>query len=203
MPNRALQLVSRTSTSITVKAVGLPEEASGVNWYIGTSTGSMPFVTSWDGVYAGETAAYTFSGLQPNTLYHIKFLPYDTYQVRLDPACTDSFYTLPVSGSRPANWAWESNIAAGVTVNVTAAEWNRYIDRLYAFAAYKNVSLPGSASDYYAVKGEMILAAEVNAVRSLLANLLPPTSPPAAVTKGQTITAAWFNGLKNSLNSIT
>ena len=198
MPNRALELVSRTTTSITVKAINLPSDAAGVNWYLDSD-----YVTSWDGVYGGETAAYTFSGLQPNTLYAIKFLPYDAYQGRLDPPKEVSFSTLPASASRPANWAWESNIASGVTVNVTAAEWNRFIDRIYAFAAYKNVSMPGDPSYYYAVKDNVILAVEVNAVRSLLANLLPPTSPPGQVSRGQDITAAWFERMKTSLNSIS
>lgn len=201
MPNRALELVSRTSTSITVKAVGLPTDAAGVNWYFGTSTGSMPFVTSWDGVYDGETAAYTFSGLQPNTLYYIKFLPYDAYVGRLDPAYTDSFTT--AANDRPADWAWESTVSSGAAFGMKAAEFNRFIDRIYAFAAYKGITLPGYASSYYVTAGTDMLASEVNAVRALISAMAPPTALPGAVSRGSAITAAFFNGLKNSLNSIT
>ena len=200
----SVELVSRTKNSLTCRAVDLPTDATGVNWYIGTvSAASASYVTSWDGVSGGATAAYTFSGLQPDTLYYVKALAYDAYQVRIDPPFDDSFYTLPAASARPSNWAWESSIVSGGALTVTAAEWNRFIDRIYAFANYKGVSQPGSASDYYAVKGEDMLAAEVNAVRSLLANLLPPSPPPAQVTRGQEITAAWFDDMKNSLNSIS
>lgn len=201
MPNRALELVSRTATSITVKSVGLPSDAAGVNWYIGTSTDSMPFVTSWDGVYDGKTAAYTFSGLQPNTLYYIKFLPYDAYGGRLDPAYTDSFTT--TANDRPANWEWESTVSSGSAMNMTAAEFNQFIDRIFAFAAYKGETLPGYASSYYVTAGTDMLASEVNAVRALISAMSPPTAPPSAASRSSAITAAFFNGLKNSLNSIT
>ena len=197
MSNRALELVSRTATSITVRAINLPAGAAGVNWYFGTSTGSMPFVESWNGVYNGATNAYTFSGLQPNKVYVIKFLPYDAYQGRLDPAFTAAFAT---------QWSWDSDVTSGAEFGITAAEFNRFIDLVYAAdvgiatAAQKAQKLTGSASQYYVTRNTSMLASQVNNVRSLISTL--GASVPSAAVRGGSIRASFFNGLVNSLYTL-
>lgn len=191
MPNRALELVSRTTTSITVRAINLPAGAAGVNWYLGTSTSSMPFVESWDGVTNGATASYTLYGLQPNTLYYVKFLPYDAYGGRLDPAHTDAFAT---------QWQWDSDVTSGAEFGMTAAEFNRFIDLVFATATAKGISLSGSASSYYVTRGTDMLASQVNNVRSLISTL--GASVPSAAVRGSSIKASFFNGLVSSLYTL-
>lgn len=182
-----VKLVSRTDTSLTCEAVDLPENAYGVNWYIGTSADDMPFVTSCDG-----DTVWTFDGLQSGTLYYVKFLPYDASQNRLDPAVTDSFATL---------WEWDSDVSSGEEFCMTAAEFNRFIDLIFDVAAAKSISLSGSASSYNVTAGTDMLASQVNAVRSLISDL--DASVPEAAYAGGDITASFFNGLVNSLYSIT
>lgn len=104
--------------------------------------------------------------------------------------------------SRPSDWSWESTVSKGSAIRMTAAEFNRFIDRIYEFAAYRGASLSGSAGSYYVTKGSDMLASEVNAVRALINAMSPPTAPPGPVSSDSTITAAFFNGLRDSLNSI-
>lgn len=191
-----VELVSRTTTSLTCRAEDLPTGATGVNWYFGTSEDSMPFVTSCDG-----DTTWTFSELQPNTLYYVKFLPYVTVGQVIRPAYTDSFYTLP-NAVRPSNWAWESTVSRGAAINLTAAEWNRFIDRIFAFAAYVGISPAVSPSAYYVEQGTEMLASQFNAARAMINAMSPPTAAPSPVSPGGTITAAAINGLRDSLNSI-
>ena len=50
--------------------------------------------------------------------------------------------------------------------------------------------------------GKPMTSTQANGARYLISQLSPPTSVPASVSSGTVITAAFINGLKNSLNSI-
>ena len=194
-----IELVSRTATTLTCRAADLPSWAAGVNWYIGLHTSDMPFAQSRD---AADTT-WTFSlvehaerpgtgfAMESGTLYYVKFVAYDSSGNRPEPAQTDCFATL---------WEWDSDVSSGAEFGITAAEFNRFIDLVFAAAAAKGISLSGSASSYYVTAGTDMLASQVNAVRSLISAL--GASVPSAARSGGSITAAFFNGLVNSLYSI-
>ena len=117
--------------------------------------------------------------------------------------------------SRPNNWSWTSTVSNGASMPytqtgdktynakpLTATEWNNFIDRIFEFYDYKEVSYSGSTSGFYVTAGTKMLAETVDLARQLIAVLNPPTSLPSAISRGGKITAAYINGLKNSLNSI-
>lgn len=113
---------------------------------------------------------------------------------------------------RPSNWAWASSVSQGGTVTVsgtgktrnaaylTAAEWNRFLDRIVAFLRYRGYTV--SSNPAYVTAGTEMLASQVNGAIQMIALMDPPTALPAEVSAGDLITAALINGLKNSLNSI-
>lgn len=126
------------------------------------------------------------------------------------------FYAIWISG-RPTNWSWTTAVQAGTAMSttgsgtnmvikpLTAKEWLAFADRIKEFYTYKNISI----SDTYWYRtvngvssGSEMTSTQANGARYLINQLNPPTSVPTAVSTGDIITAAFINGLKNSLNSI-
>lgn len=105
---------------------------------------------------------------------------------------------------RPEDWEWTSTVSKGSTLSLTALEWNDFISRIQEFATYRGVNLnSANISSGSATRGARMMASQANAVRSLIDQLNPRISVPSSVTSGtSTITAAFVNGLKTSLNSI-
>lgn len=120
--------------------------------------------------------------------------------------------------ARPSNWSWSTTgiskgsdmtcTQSGTTIIVkplTAAEWLAFMNRVKEFytylgktvdSTYWNSAVNGVAS------GSPMTATQANGARYLISHLSPPTSVPASVSSGTVITAAFINGLKDSLNSI-
>ena len=210
-------LVSATARTLTCLATDLPSGARVINWYIclpGDEETKFPYNgdrdiyygdgwTEWTFTYIGKPtdSPSTWVYLQPNTRYAVKIAVFDARDGT--KLAVETRYFTTAATDRPSNWAWESNVASGAAFSMTAAEWNRFIDRIFAFAAYKSLSTAVSPSTYYVEQGTEMLASEVNKVRALINAISPPTAPPSPVSSGDTITAAFFNDLKNSLNSIT
>lgn len=116
--------------------------------------------------------------------------------------------------TRPANWAWTSTVRKGAAVPtvqksatlwhgqyLTAAEWNGFQDRVAAFLKYTGIGFSGSFTRVSA--GATMQRSTINGMIQAIALMNPPTAPPAEVAADQPITAALFNGLMRSLNSIT
>ena len=127
------------------------------------------------------------------------------------------FYAIWVAG-RPNSWSWSttgiskgSSMAytqSGATIIVkplTATEWLAFMNRVKEFYTYKGKTVD---STYWSravngvESGSSMTATQANGARYLISQLSPPTSVPASVSSGTVITAAFINGLKNSLNSI-
>ena len=110
---------------------------------------------------------------------------------------------------RPSNWAWTSTVVQGGAITLvnatkkitilTAAEWNAFTVRINDFREYKTVA---DYSFTTVVAGNAALYSQANEARSAISTLSPPTTLPAAVSQYGKVTAAFINGLKNSLNSI-
>lgn len=128
-----------------------------------------------------------------------------------DFVCEYFFNLLP-----PSDWEWDSYVKKGVELDhtqisatkykvcpLTAREWNNFIDRVVDFFLYTGGIIDiADVSTWYVTKGTEMLAEEVEIMRELIATMNPPTALPSSVTSGRKITAAYINGLKNSLNSI-
>ena len=128
------------------------------------------------------------------------------------------FYAIWVK-ARPSNWAWTTTgISKGSDMNysqsgttitpkpLTAKEWLVFMNRVKEFYTYKGKTVD---STYWnravngVESGKPMTFTQANGARYLINQLNPPTSVPASVSSGTVITAAFINGLKNSLNSIT
>ena len=211
----SLRQYSATTTSITVRVSGWPSGTGFIRFYIGTTTSDMPF-DGYEDVGGDSYCYYTFSGLEPDTAYYIKISPRaaTTGQEAMESATTVLMYTEPDEPKRPNDWYWSSTVSKGATMPytksgntvyakpLTATEWNNFIDRIMDFMEYTGRSWYGNASSFYATAGTTMTAEKVDYARQLIAVMSPPVALPAAISKGGRITAAYINGLKNSLNSI-
>lgn len=140
-----------------------------------------------------------------------------TYSGSVSTNYNITLYAIWVAG-RPNNWSWSttgiskgSNMTytqSGTTIIVkplTAKEWLAFMDRVKEFYTYKGKTVD---STYWnravngVASGSPMTATQANSARYLISQLSPPTSVPASVSSGTVITAAFINGLKNSLNSI-
>ena len=141
-----------------------------------------------------------------------------TYSGTVTTSYNIIFYAIWVK-ARPSNWSWEttgisqgSSMAytqSGSTITpkpLTAKEWLSFMDRVKEFYTYKGKTVD---STYWnravngVASGKPMTATQADGARYLISQLSPPTSVPASVSSETTvITAAFINGLKNSLNSI-
>ena len=121
--------------------------------------------------------------------------------------------------ARPSNWSWQtSGISSGSSMKysqsgstvtptpLTAAEWLAFMNRIKEFYVYDNNRVINNTYWNEAVtgvqKGKPMTAKQANGARYLISQLPIQTALPNKVVSGTVITAAFINGLKNSLNSI-
>ena len=140
-----------------------------------------------------------------------------TYSGTITTSYNVTFYAIWVK-ARPSNWSWSttdiskgSSMAytqSGSTITpkpLTAKEWLSFMNRVKEFYTYKGKTVDStnwSRSVNGVSSGSEMTATQANGARYLINQLSPPTSVPASVSSGTVITAAFINGLKNSLNSI-
>ena len=141
----------------------------------------------------------------------------NTYSSSVTTSYNITLYAIWVK-ARPSNWSWSttgiskgSSMAytqSGSTITpkpLTAKEWLSFMNRVKEFYTYKGKTVD---STYWSravngvSSGSEMTATQANGARYLINQLSPPTSVPASVSSGTVITAAFINGLKNSLNSI-
>jgi len=105
--------------------------------------------------------------------------------------------------TRPSNFTGFTSIVSGQPFNISATEYNAFLDRIKAFARYKNkmYEVGGIDSDG---AGELFYASDFNKAVNALRVLEPyiTTVIPALRSSGDDIYAIYFTQLKNALNSI-
>ena len=121
--------------------------------------------------------------------------------------------------ARPSNWSWQtSGISSGSSMEysqsgstitptpLTAAEWLAFMNRIKEFYVYDNNRAINNTYWNEAVtgvqRGKPMTDKQANGARYLISQLPIQTALPNKVVSGAVITAAFINGLKNSLNSI-
>lgn len=166
---------------------------------------------------SGSNMYKTITGLSSGTRYYIvASLWKDGSRLSINEPVL--YFTTLSDGSRPSNWYWSSTVSKGAAMSMTkngtaiiakpltAIEWLNFINRIQQFASYSGVTLNPtyiSLSTNGVSSGREMTITQVWAARYLINQLSPPTAVPPEVSSGDTITAAFINGLKNSLNSIT
>lgn len=101
---------------------------------------------------------------------------------------------------RPSDWGWYSTIKSGSEINITAREWNDFTSRINAFREYDGLS------DYnftYVRSGVTPISAAIcNEARSAISPISGRGTLPSRVVSNSPLTASFFNGLMNALNSV-
>lgn len=180
---------------------------------------SGDFTLDAGGSYTTQTAK--FSGLNPDTGYTVWVSLWNAgTDTELGVTAEEEIWTeslpTPPEPVRPDDWEWYSTVSKGAAMDfakisdteyevypLTAAEWNDFVDRVVEFAEYCGLSVPSNyGSSWYVTRGTEMSATEVNYMRTLIGTLPIAVSLPVAATSNRSITAAYINGLKNSLNSI-
>ena len=141
-----------------------------------------------------------------------------TYSSSVTTSYNITLYAIWVK-ARPSNWSWSttgiskgSSMAytqSGTTVTpkpLTAAEWLAFMDRIKEFYVYDNNRAINNTYWNDAVTGvqkeKPMTDTQVNGARYLISQLPIQTALPNKAVSETAITAAFINGLKNSLNSI-
>jgi hypothetical protein len=178
--------------------------------YIGTMSGNYDTVyverydtngTLLETLSGSGSGSVTFNNLTSGTTYVFK--AYSTFYINgTTLVCVSYSNTLTIQCSvRPANWSWISNVSSGADILISASEWNSFANRINLFRAYKSLASYGFTTVY---SGWDWYAYVANQARNAINDMSPPTAVPSTVTSGVTdISAAFFNGLRDSLNSIT
>lgn len=153
---------------------------------------------------------WEFSDIPTDTQVSCKVSLYDYDTDKLYD--TDKATVTTLGASRPDDWAWTSNVSKGASMPytrsgktitckpLTASEWNEFVDRVAVFREYLGLSAQ-DLSAFYVSPGDAFDTEVPEAMRQFLDGMNPPTAVPSAISSGKRITAAFFNGLKNSLNS--
>ncbi len=100
---------------------------------------------------------------------------------------------------RPSNFSWTYTKTKGGSFNLTATEWNNLTARINAFRAYKGL---GNYSFTYAYKGNDFTAAMYNQAVNAIKGISGYGSYLYTVSKGDPVTAAGLNALRDELNAI-
>ncbi|GKV64670.1 MULTISPECIES: fibronectin type III domain-containing protein [unclassified Sporosarcina] len=151
-----------------------------------------------NGTYVTDTStlgnSVTFSGLTIGWTYYVIVVPRNT--AGNGSSRTSLNITIPEIKRRPANWQWDSAKSSGGTLNIMASEWNRFLNRIDDFRAYKKLSA-GTYS--YASMSSTITANQYNQARLAISSM---GAVPYAVSAGATINASEFNNIRDYLNTI-
>lgn len=102
-----------------------------------------------------------------------------------------------LSSTRPDDWEWWNTIQSGKPIQLEAAEWNAFCERINEFRVWFGVN----EYDFTVVEsGDPIKADIVNEAR--IAILTMTADIPRAVERGDPITAQFFLDLQDALNSV-
>lgn len=98
-----------------------------------------------------------------------------------------------------ANFEWDTPKTSGGNFNITATEWNRFLNAINSARVGKGLT---AYNFTYASKGGDFYAYMFNQAVQAISAMNPPVPPPSTRSSGDEIYASYFTQLKNSLNSI-
>lgn len=146
--------------------------------------------------YNRTSSSYTtFSGLAKGTTYSVR--------VKVQKSgFDDSGWSGWANATTPypiGAWAWSSDVSSGANVMISATEWKNFLNKINEVEQ----KIKGSQTNFdrTMATGTPISAGIVNnavvAINSMLS-----TGTMATVSTGQSLSASFFNGMKDKLNSL-
>ena len=161
------------------------------------STNGEPssYIASDDDSSSGNNFAISYN-VTAGTIYYIWVRQYSGNST----GAIDLYIEPPEAAAvRPSNFSWTYAKTKGGSFNLTATEWNNLTARINAFRAYKGLS---NYSFTYAYKGDDFTAAMYNQAVNAIKGISGYGSYLSTVSKGDTVTAAGLNLLRDELNAI-
>ena len=153
------------------------------------------YIASDDDSSSGNNFAISYN-VTAGTIYYIWVRQYSGNST----GAIDLYIEPPEAAAvRPSNFSWTYTKTQGGSFNLTAAEWNSLTARINAFREYKGLS---SYSFTYAYKGNDFTAAMYNQAVNAIKGISGYGSYLSTVSKGDTVTAAGLNLLRDELNAI-
>lgn len=147
--------------------------------------------------YNRTSSSYTtFSGLAKGTTYSVR--------VKVQKSgFDDSGWSGWANATTPypiGEWVWSSDVSSGANVMISATEWKNFLNKINEVEQKRKGSQTNF--DRTMATGTPISAGIVNnavvAINSMLS-----TGTMATVSTGQSLSASFFNGMKDKLNSLT
>ena len=201
------------SNIVTVKAFVFKGDGNWPNYavreWLSSSSGDdcMDDYLYYDYMYPGDqiiAGALGYTADDPNN-YAWRIAP----RYWIVPAAPE-----PPKPPRPDDWSWNSSVSSGFSLSwLTGQIWCDFIDRIQAFATYKEEDIsdcpmtkPSTLSSLKTVSTSQVgmsltIMQACNEVAAAINALDPPTKAPYP-TAGAAISAAYFNALRDALNSI-
>lgn len=206
----SLNVNSVTSNSIGVYIAGLDSSYSRsdryVDWYLGGSFNQ----TTYLGAYISQSSVLTFSGLSSSTSYTITGRIFYTLVAGGAYSYVDVTNSATTLSGRPSLFYWTYNKTSGGNFNLTADEWNSFMNNINLVRSYKGLFTVGYTTAY---TGNTFTAAMYNQAYPAVTQYelyIAMTSQGQSyvnaiseVNAGDTITANHLNYLQLALNTIT
>lgn len=185
----SVDLDNITATTVDVTVSGTYDGAI-IHIEIQDADGNV--VDEYSDISTGGDITRGFVGLTPGTDYFV-VVYYNEAEFH-----DEAFTTL--ANARPDAWEWWSVVEKGAEIQLSAAEWNAFTACINDFRVYKDLA---EYSFTTAVSGKTaISAAIVNQARTAIAAISGHGTLPAAAVQGDPVTAAFFNDLRDALNTV-
>jgi len=199
---------SVTSNSIDVYISGLDTNYSRSDRYVDFWVNGVSNTTIYLSAYISQTPIITLSGLSPNTYYDITAIIWYTAVEGGSYSYVSITNSAITSAARPSFFYWTYAKTQGNTFNLTAAEWNGFMDNINLVRAYKGLF---TVSYTTAITGNAFTAAMYNQAYSAVNGMYnymttmgqAYINATSVMSSGDIITANSLNYLQLSLNTVT
>lgn len=185
--------VTAYTTFLTIEVTGLTSGDS-VRIYLRLADGDSAIEDS-EFTATDTTLSKLINGLDQGTEYAINV------KVNNDWLGAQYFTTQgsQSGGDRPSDWTWNSTIASGAEIKISAVEWNDFCSRINEFREYAGLSSYNFTTVY---PDDEISANIVNQARTAISAIIGTETLPSAVKSKDPITASFFLSLSDALNII-
>lgn len=202
-----ISVLKKTPYSVTLR-VAVGNGYTSFRVFVRTGTADGTGKTVYDDTFPASTSFQVIvDGLAPETTYSCNVCSISDVGSEWYHAVE---FTTP--SARPPKWAWWSDIRPGAALAhavggkllsvISRDEWVAFCENINAVRSYMGYSaypftVPTSGAT-------ALNAAIVNETREAIGEMDPSVAVPAKAVPGSTpMSAAFFNGLKNALNSIS
>lgn len=183
-PSVSITGISKTNNSITMSFSGSDAHSGVSGFYIYLDNSHVTTIY-------GTSGTYTYTGLQQGRLYKVSIKAFDNS----GNVSAEDYRNIQTS----ANFEWDTPKTSGGNFNITATEWNRFLNAINSARVGKGLT---AYNFTYASKGGDFYAYMFNQAVQAISAMNPSISPPSTRSSGDEIYASYFNRLRDSLNSI-